>query len=243
MQPTAITKVRAGKIINPNPRKAVQIPKSTFVRRLIFQFTDAIERDARLLVQFRKRGQLTSRLESLIEDTYREIVTVIKSFPPTGNRIPKAFNTQIWQLEKVNKHFINNFPSELFGNGTQRKRLGFVLGWLAGDIQHFAKNFNATYSSITVEFNEHGEILPPAWKHIPNRSSDQKRKKKFEEFIENWEATEGSINKYPRHKVVQIFMNRAGFDFPDRTYRLYKQQIKNGTFSNFIQPKKPAVST
>lgn len=243
MQLTAITKVRAGKIINPKPRKTAQIPKSTFVRRLIFQFKYAIERDARLLVQFRKRGQLTSRLESLIEDTYCEIVTVIKSFPPTGNRIPKTFNTQIRQLEKVNKHLINNFPNELLGNDTQRKRVEFVLGWLAGDIQHFAKNFNATYSSIAVEYNEHGEILPPSSNHIPNRSSDQKRKKKFEEFIENWKATEGSVNKYPRHKVVQLFMNREGFGLPERTYQLYKQQMKNGTFGNFIQPKKPARST
>jgi hypothetical protein len=235
MQPTVITKVRAGKIINPKLRKEVQTPKSTFVRRLIFQFNFAIERDARILVQFRKRGQLTSRLETLIEDVYREIVSVIRAFPSTGNRVPKAFNNQIQQLEKVNEHFINNFQTELFCIGTQRKRLGFVLSWLAGDIQHFTKNFNATYSSIAVEFSEHGEILPPAWEHIPNRRSDQKRKKKFEEFIEICKDTEGSLNKYPRYKVVQLFMNRAGFDFPDRTYRLYKQQIKNGTFDKFTQ--------
>ena len=111
----------------------------------------------------------------------------------------------------------------------------FVLGWLAGDVQHFIKNFNATYSSIAVEFTEHGEILPPAWEHIPNRSSDQNRKKKFEEFIEICKESDGSLKKYPRHKAVQIFMNRAGFEFPDRTYRLYKQQIQNGTFDNFIQ--------
>ena len=67
MQPPGIIKVRAGKIVNPTPRKAVQTPKSTFVRQLIFQFNCAIERDARLLVKFRKRGQLTSHLESLIE--------------------------------------------------------------------------------------------------------------------------------------------------------------------------------
>jgi len=235
MQPLGIIKVRAGKIVNPKPRKAVQTPKSTFVRQLIFQFNCAIERDARLLVKFRKRGQLTSRLESLIEGVYREIISVIRAFPPTGNRIPKAFNNQIQQLEKVNEHFINNFQSELFCIDTERKRVGFVLSWLAGDIQHFTKNFNATYSSIAVEFSEHGEILPPAWEHIPNRSSDQNRKKIFKEFIKNWKATDGSLNKYPRHKVIQLFMNRAGFDFPDRTYRLYKQQIKNGTFDNFIQ--------
>ena len=235
MQPTIITKVRAGKIINPKPCKEVQTPKSTFVRRLIFQFNLAIERDARIFVQFRKRGQLTSRLESLIEDTYREIVSVIRAFPPTGNRIPKAFNNQIQQLEKVNEHFINNFQSELFCIGTQRKRLGFVLSWLAWDIRHFTKNFNATYSSIAVEYNEDGEIMWPSWKHIPNRSTDQKRKKKFEEFIESCKESDGSLKKYPRHKAVQLFMNRAEFEFPDRTYRLYKQQIKNGTFDNFIQ--------
>ena len=235
MQPPGIIKVRGGKIVNPKPRKVVQTPKSTFVRQLIFQFNCAIERDARLLVKFRKRGQLTSRLESLIEGVYREIISVIRAFPPTGNRIPKAFNNQIQKLEKVNEHFVNNFQSELIGTDTQRKRVEFVLGWLAGDIQHFTKNFNATYSSIAVEFSEHGEILPPAWEHIPNRISDQNRKKIFKEFIKNWKATDGSLNKYPRHKVIQLFMNRAGFDFPDRTYRLYKQQIKNGTFANFIQ--------
>jgi hypothetical protein len=235
MQPPGIIKVRGGKIVNPKPRKVVQTPKSTFVRQLIFQFNCAIERDARLLVKFRKRGQLTSRLESLIEDVYREIISVIRAFPPTGNRIPKAFNNQIQQLEKVNEHFINNVQSELFCIGTQRNRVGFVLSWLAGDIHHFTKNFNATYSSIAVEFSEHGEILPPSWRHIPNRSSDQDRKKKFEEVIENWRVTEGSPNKYPRHKVVQLYMNRAGFKFPDRTYRLYKLQIREGTFDNFIQ--------
>jgi|LauGreDrversion4_1035100.scaffolds.fasta_scaffold25428_4 hypothetical protein len=235
MQPPGIIKVRAGKIVNPTPRKAVQTPKSTFVRQLIFQFNCAIERDARLLVKFRKRGQLTSHLESLIEGVYSEIVSVIRAFPPTGNRIPKAFNNQIQQLEKVNEHFINNIQSELFCIGTERKRVGFILSWLAVDIQHFTQNFNATYSSIAVEFSEHGEILPPSWRHIPNRSSDQERKKKFKEVIENWRVTESSPNKYPRHKVVQLYMNRAGFKFPDRTYRLYKLQIKNGTFDNFIQ--------
>jgi hypothetical protein len=235
MQPTATIKVRDGKIVDPKPRKAVQTPKSTFVRQLIYQFNCAIERDARLFVKFRKRGQLTSRLESLIEGVYREIVSVIMAFPPTGNRIPKAFNNQIQQLGKVNEHFINNFQGELFCIGTQRNRVGFVLSWLAGDIHHFTKNFNATYSSIAVEFSEHGEILPPSWRHIPNRSSDQDRKKKFEEVIENWRVTEGSPNKYPRHKVVQLYMNRAGFKFPDRTYRLYKLQIREGTFDNFIQ--------
>lgn len=235
MQPTVITKVKAGKIFKPKPSKKIQTPKSTFVRRLICQLNSAIHRDARLLVIFRRRSQLTPRLELLIEDFYREIVSVIKSLPPTGNRIPKAFKTQIQQLEKVNEQFFNNFQSELFGNGTQRKRVEFVLGWLAGDVQHFTKNFSATYSSIAVEFTEHGEILPPAWEHIPNRSSDQKRKKKFEEFIEDCKESDGSLKKYPRHKAIQIFMNRAGFEFPDRTYRLYKQQIQNGTFDNFIQ--------
>jgi hypothetical protein len=109
MQPTATIKVRDGKIVDPKPRKAVQTPKSTFVCQLIYQFNCAIERDARLFVKFRKRGQLTSRLESLIEGVYREIVSVIMAFPPTGNRIPKAFNNQIQQLGKVNEHFINNF--------------------------------------------------------------------------------------------------------------------------------------
>jgi hypothetical protein len=109
------------------------------------------------------------------------------------------------------------------------------MGWLADDVQNFIKNFNATYSSISVEFGEHGEILPPTWEHIPNRSSDQNRKKKFKEFIDKWKAKDGLVNKYPRHKVVQIFMNSEGFEFPERTYRLYKQQIKNGTLENFIQ--------
>ena len=235
MQPPVIIKVSAGKIVNPKPRKAVQTPKSTFVCQLIFQFNFAIERDARLLVKFRKRGQLTPRLESLIEGVYREIVSVIRAFPSTGNRIPRVFKNQIHQLENVNEHFINNFQSELFCIGTQRKRVEVVLSWLAGDIQHFTENFNATYSSIAVEFSEHGEILPPSWRHIPNRSSDQKRKKKFKEFIESCKESNGSLKKYPRHKAVQLFMNRAGFEFPDRTYRLYKQQIKNGTFDNLIQ--------
>jgi hypothetical protein len=235
MQPPAIIKVRAGKIVTPKPRQAVQIPKSAVVRQFIFQLNRAIERDARLLVKFRSRGQLTCSLETLIEEFYREITSVIKSFPPTGNRIPKAFNSQVQQLEKVNEQFFNDCQSELFDIGTLRKRVGFVMGWLASDVQHFIKNFNATYSSIAVEFSEHGEILPPSWEQIPNRSSDQKRKTKFKEFIENWKANEGSLNKYPRHKVVQLFMNRAGFEFPDRTYRLYKQQMQSGTFGNFIQ--------
>jgi hypothetical protein len=235
MQPPVIIKVRAGKIVNPKSRKAVQTPKSTFVRQLIFQFNYAIERDARLLVKFRNRGQLTYCLETLIEDFYREIVYVIKSFPQTGNRIPKAFNIKIQRLEQVNAEFFNNFQREMFGIGSQRKRVEFVMGWLADDVQNFIKNFNATYSSISVEFGEHGEILPPTWEHIPNRSSDQNRKKKFKEFIDKWKAKDGLVNKYPRHKVVQIFMNSEGFEFPERTYRLYKQQIKNGTLENFIQ--------
>ena len=178
---------------------------------------------------------MTPRLELLIEDYYREVVSVIKSFPLTGNRISKVFNSQIHKLEKVNEQFVSNFQRELLGMGAHRKRVEFVLSWLTEDIKYFVNEFNATYSSIPVEFSEHGEIMPPSWIHIPNRSSDQKRKKKFKEFIESCKESDGSLKKYPRHKTVQLFMNRAGFEFPDRTYRLYKQQIKNGTFDNFIQ--------
>jgi hypothetical protein len=166
MQPPGIIKVRGGKIVNPKPRKVVQTPKSTFVRQLIFQFNCAIERDARLLVKFRKRGQLTSRLESLIEGVYREIISVIRAFPPTGNRIPKAFNNQIQQLEKANEHFVNNFQSELIGTGTQGKRVELYWVGLLGIFSTSLKiSMQTTHQSpwnlanMAKYFHQHGNTF------------------------------------------------------------------------------------
>lgn len=229
-----ITKVIGGKVVKAPQPKQIDIPKSTFARSLILQLNNAIKRDAKSLVRLRNQGALTVRLEHLIQNFYAEIVDITKSFPSTGNRIPKNFDIKVQHLMHAQNVFSELIQIEM-KNNSLKCRVGFVLNWLIDDVKHFVHQFNATYSSVAIEYDSNGYIAKPSPSRIPNRSPDKNRKKKFLECLTIYKTASGKTTKHPQHKAIQRLMNQAGFELPDRTYRLYLKQIANGTFDNFIQ--------
>jgi len=235
MQTTGITRVRFGEIVKPQTKKTIQPAKATVTRNLLFKLEQAIGNDARVLEKMKTRGILTTRLESLIEDLFREVVTLGESFPNSGYRIPKMFYSKVQNLSTAINFFESECQKELYREIKFRVRILRILKCLIDDIKHFVIQFNMNYSSVEVELGTNGQILPPSQEHIPYRKTDLKRKEFFYALLVTYKNPIGEIIKFPRHKTIEYLMEQAGYKFPDRTYRLYKTQIKNGTFDYLVQ--------
>jgi hypothetical protein len=233
MDSSRITRVRDGQIIPPKRPKFIEPPKAAFVRRAISQLMKALERNSKVLKRLRQRGDLTSNHEILIDRFSLEVVTVARKFPTSGNRIPKLFHMAVQQLIHQKDDFITDIKCISNNSGGKHPRVDFVLNWLADDVINFIHQFNMTYSSISVEYGLKGEVLPPSYKHIPNRPTDRNLKMKFQEILKAYTQPKGAIKKFPTYKTISSQMDKAGFSLSERTYRNYKQQLARGTFQNF----------
>jgi hypothetical protein len=234
MDSSMITRVRDGQIIPPKRPRFVDTPKAAFARQLLSQLLKALERNAKVLRRLRQRGDLNSNYEILIENFYLEVVTVARKFPTSGNRIPKLFHRAVQQLIHQRDAFIADIESVHHNSGGIKPRVNFVLNWLADDVIHFVRQFNMTYSSISVEYGLKGEVLSPSYKHIPNRPTDRDLKKKFQEILKAYTQPKGSVKKFPTYKTISSQMDKAGFSLSERTYRIYKQQLAKGNFKKFF---------
>jgi hypothetical protein len=137
------------------------------------------------------------------------------------------------QLIHQKDDFITDIKCISNNSGGINPRVDFVLNWLADDVNNFIHQFNMTYSSISVEYGLKGEVLPPSYKHIPNRPTDRDLKIKFQEILKAHTQPKGSVKKFPTYKTISSQMDKAGFSLSERTYRNYKQQLARGTFQNF----------
>jgi len=235
MQTTGITRVRFGKVVTPKKSQTTDISKATIARNLLVKLDKAIANDARVLQKMKLRGILSIRLERLIEDLFRDIITVKKSFPSSGNRIPKVFKLKVESLSTTVDFFESQCQLELNGHIKFKVRIWRTLKCLIDDIKHFVMQFNMNYFSVESEFGTTEEILPPSQNHIPYRKTDRKRKDVFYAFLASYKDSDGKIIKFPRYKTIQQLMAQAGHKFPERTYTEYKSQIKKGTFDHFVQ--------
>lgn len=235
MLTTGITRVRFGEVIKPKKSQTSQISKATIARYYLFKLDKAVANDTRVLMKLKMRGLFTNRLESLIEDLIKDIKTISDSLPMSGNRIPKTFRVKVIRLANRIDFFESQCQLELNEHIKFGARIWRTLKCLIDDVRHFANQFTMTYFSYQVEFGINGEILPPNPKHIPYRKTDERRKNAFYSILESYKNPDGKIIKFPRFKTIEKAMMQAGFEFPERTYRLYKTQIKNGTFDYFVQ--------
>jgi hypothetical protein len=234
MDSSRITRVRAGQVVPPKKKNIVETPKAAYARWLISQLMEALERNAKVFRRLRQRGDLTSRQKILIELFYRDVVTVARNFPTSGNRIPKLFHREVQQLIHQRDTFITDINCLPNNSGGIKPQVDFVLNWLAVDVFCFTRQFNMNYSSIPAEYGSKGEVLPPSHVHIPNRPSDRELKKKFQEILKAYKQPKGSVKKFPAYKNLSSQMEKAGFSLSERTYRIYKQQLAKGNFENFF---------
>jgi hypothetical protein len=235
MQTTGITRVRFGKVVTPKKSQTTDKSKATIARNLLVKLDQVIANDARVLLKMKMRGIFTTRLESLIENLFKEAVVIRESFPISGNRIPKLFNSKVQNLSTTINFFESQCQLELNGHIKFKVRIWRTLKCLIDDMRHFVMQFKMNYYSVEVELGTNGQILPPSQEHIPYRKTDLNRKNYFYALLASYKNPSGKIIKFPRHKTIEYLMEQAGYKFPDRTYRLYKTQIKNGTFDHFVQ--------
>ena len=230
-----VTKVVGGKKVSPRTPKTVHTPKAYFVRGLISQLNASLIRDARVLTKLHQRIGFNPALQQLVEKFTEEVTSALDSFPTSGDRIPAAFFKKVKSLKQLQQDFIGECQKEITSNDIHSMRIAFAVKWLADDVKHFTTRVEQTYSSISALFDSStGQILPPSTENIPNRHRDPAKERIFIEAVTKYQNSNGT-RKFMPHSFVEAFMKDAGYEFPARTYGLYKSDFLADRFGKLVK--------
>ncbi len=230
-----VTRVVGGKKVTPKIPKVVHTPKAHFVRLFISQLNAALARDARILTKLNSRKPIDHALIKLINLFTKKVISVLDSFPKSGQRIPAVFIRNVLNLKQANKKFIVGCRSKIHPSDTHSSRLKFVLDWLAMDVEHFATQVEVTTSSISAVIDSStGKVLPPNIKNLPNRHRNSMIESVFLSANNHYWNGAGQ-KKFAPYKTVLRHMQIAGVTFSERTYRLLKTDYKQGKFGKLVR--------
>jgi hypothetical protein len=229
-----VTRVVGGKKIIPKIPKVVHTPKAHFVRFFISQLNSSLARDARVLTKLNLRQQINYELIKRINLFTKTVISVLDSFPQSGQRIPAVFIRNVRNLKQANKKFIVGCRRKIHPVDTHSRRLRFVLAWLAEDIEHFATQIEMTHSSISAEVDGSGKLKQPSYKNIPNRHRNPLIENVFLTAISQYQRG-NSPKAFPPYKHLFPQMTKVGVTFSERTYRLLKKDFKQGNFGKLVR--------
>ena len=228
------TRVVGGKKVTPKIPKVVHTPKAHFVRLFISQLNAALGRDARILTKLNNRHPIDHALKKRINFFTKKVISVLDTFPQSGQRIPAVFIRDVLKLKQANKEFVVGCRRKIHPVDTHSRRLRFVLDWLAADIEHFATQIEMTHSSISAEVDGAGKLQRPSNKNIPNRHRNPLIEYVFLTAIAQYKSG-NSPKKFPPYKHLIRQITKVGVTFSERTYRLLKKDYKQGNFGKLVR--------
>lgn len=231
---STITRVVDGKKVIPKTPKVTHTPKAYFVRLFISQLNAALARDARILNKLNSRHSIDHRLIKQINLFTKEVISVLNSFPRSGQRIPAVFIRDVLKIKQANKKFVVGNRRKIHPVDTHSRRLRFVLDWLAEDIEHFATQIGMTHSSISAEVDGAGKLQRPSSKNIPHRHRNPLIENVFLTAIAQYKSG-NSPKEFPPYKHLIPQMTKVGVIFSERTYRLLKKDYKQGNFGKLVR--------
>lgn len=206
------------------PKKQAGSTNAQIVKDFARQLHEALQERRIELQELDSQNAVVQALADPIQLFWNDIHTVMDATFKIKDHITKSLMRAIRQLKVDLDSFEEWLDSSLLLNSPRDLLLGMCLSELCDDVRHFTYQVELTHDSVA-SLNE-----------IPNRPTDWKKKKLFEELVLAHQRQHG-LNKYPRFKEMAKIMGRSGFDLKERTYGDWKAQHRNGTFGHFIQTR------
>jgi hypothetical protein len=219
-------KINGGKLLPEKVRKAHD--RAVFSRAFIQQLEISLAKRARELDDLWDLGTITkqvaARTTSLFCYTCKAIDRTLdhhkEGAPPTlrdfGNLL-----TQVATFEFAMDRLLTCKNEDEF-------YLAFCLRDLCDDIEHCVRQLRMTYAIVSVE---NGRVTPA------NRPTNWAAKQSYAELIRAHQQQYGR-DTYPTPRYVIEQLQKSGHQVSARTLRDWRSQVRNGTFSSYVQNRK-----
>jgi len=154
------------------------------------------------------------------------IATTDKTTKHTGRTPPRTWN-DAKALRPTLEAFQEDVDRLITNSDVNQLHLADALYELCIDVKHYSKSIEQTYFSYTFR----GSAVA-----MRNRPPKNKARAAFMKLVTAHRAGQKSTS-YPKDKFTLQQLEKSGHKVSERTLRLWKQQLKNGTFWHYIQPK------
>ena len=225
--PTNANRIRGVAGSRPKKKKFTDQGRKPICINFAKQLDKAMDERAMELRQLSSDEAISQSMEIVIEDFFKLLIaTTEKTTNHTGRTPPRT-----WSDAKALRPALQNFQEALdnliTNSDVNQLYLADALHELCVDVQHYTKSIEQTYFSY--EFR--GSAVA-----MRNRPPKNKARTAFMKLVAAHRAGQESTS-YPKDKFTLQQLEKSGHKVSERTLRLWKQQLKNGTFWYYIQPK------
>ena len=198
-------------------------------RIFIWQLQNALVETKNELEDLWNRNSISIEVANLItcmfNTTWKELYSSlnhrIRGAPKTLSSARKLASDMRKFRTSLDQVMTNDLPNAL--------ELAYCLHEFCCDIAHFEFQISCVYGVTHINDKGHPKFT--------NRQTNWKAKILFETLLIEYQQTNGA-GKFPKLCQIKASMLCANHSISDRTIRNWKNQIKDGTFSWFIQAKK-----
>jgi hypothetical protein len=216
---------KSGKLQPANPQPPVE-GRADFYRAFIRQLDMAVCKRAREEERLFRLGAVSPALQSLLLDFHRSIVGTIESTIHHDEiGAPKTLS-DARNLKLKTDQFDRQVHVLIPTRQKQRQALLKCVEELIEDVRHYVRQIKITSTMVTVQ----DETVP-----MSNRPTRLDAKKLFKKLVLKHQKAYGS-STFPKTKILLAALAECKHSVCERTIRNWKEQMKNGTFDNFVQP-------
>ena len=140
---------------------------------------------------------------------------------------------------KIPKSLVDHVDSFEILNHQFSKYVSSISNDLPSDSKALIDQTNALINESNFFIYQFNTAVDLIWlgREFPFKPTDRLRKHAFLKALIAWSENNKDEN-YPNHNVLIQSKELRKFSIPDRTYRLWKEQLDQGTFHYFVQPRK-----
>lgn len=221
----SVVKVVSGKRQQVKPTKIDQKERNKWIFYFIRQLEHALRNRAREEEEFWAAGIMSAPLANCIERLHRQVITAIDKTNNHARSGAAATLQNANSLLPLLRRF--KFRCNAAIKSTDQLEMAMTLQELCDDVEHYVIQTRLTYGIVSVSSGK---------PRLGNRPTNSKAKAFYGGLIKSHQCQYGSTS-FPKPAAVRKAMNDCGHAASVRTINLWKNQILNGTFDWYVQPK------
>jgi hypothetical protein len=225
--PTNANPIRVVAGSRPKKKKFTDNERRPICINFAIQLDNALINRATILKKLLTRGAISKPMQMVIANFYKLLITTTAKTTQHTGRTPPKISTNAKALRPALQKFQVDVDNLVTNSDLNQLHLADVLNELCIDVEHYANSIEWTLDSYAP-----GTPI----ESMRNRPPNHKARSVFIQIVEEQQKRQGNTS-YPRDKFTLQQLEKSGHKVKERTLRLWKQQLKNGTFGHYIQPK------
>jgi len=200
--------------------------KAQFAKAFGRQLYRALQERAIELRELDRQNLVDQSLTGPIQTFWNDVIEVHDKTARLDIHITTSLMTKVRQLKKELEDFNAHIDQNLECTKAEHLLLGMSLAELCEDVRHFTRQIEETHLAIAADDSD---------KKQPNRPTDWEKKEFFIQMVDDY--MDQYSGRFPPHNILIKRMSLKGYKLPERTYRDWKKQYRNGTFEYFVQER------